>query len=284
MWDFSDSFVLFSDTTYFFDGSGPNQPNPGGGIEMATNGLEIIKGALRRINSYQSGETIAAPDANDALVVLNDMLESWSTQQAFVYGSLENVLQWTTGKNIYTIGPGGDFSVDSATNAAVSRPLRITGAYTRIPSSGGTLDYPMEIVDQGRYIAIGVKSVPAPWPIMLWYNPTAPLGTIYVYQTPSQAGELHLFTDTILSTFANLTTLISLPQGYTRALKMGLARELSLEYGYPLTPALEKLAQEAMTTIKSLNQQPVPVSNYDSAIVRSRATDASWILHGGFNS
>lgn len=70
---------------------------------MAT-ALELIQGALRRINSYQSGETIAQADANDALTTLNDLLDSWSTSKTFVFGSNENILQWVNGQRQYKIG------------------------------------------------------------------------------------------------------------------------------------------------------------------------------------
>lgn len=69
-----------------------------------TTALDIIKGALRRINSYQSGETIAAPDEQDCLDTLNDLLDSLSTDKQFIFGSQENILSWTSGKNQYKIG------------------------------------------------------------------------------------------------------------------------------------------------------------------------------------
>lgn len=70
---------------------------------MAT-ALDIITGALRRINSYQSGEQIAPSDAQDCLDTLNDLLDSWSTDKLHVYGSNENILQWVNGQNQYKIG------------------------------------------------------------------------------------------------------------------------------------------------------------------------------------
>jgi hypothetical protein len=64
----------------------------------------VIQAALRRINSYQSGETLAAIDQNDALDTFNDLLDSLSTSDQFVFGVNENVLNWTAQKRIYTIG------------------------------------------------------------------------------------------------------------------------------------------------------------------------------------
>ena len=64
----------------------------------------MIKSALRRINSYASGEPLQQPDANDCLEVLNDLLDSWSIDKLLVYGSVENVLSLNAGQSLYRIG------------------------------------------------------------------------------------------------------------------------------------------------------------------------------------
>lgn len=172
----------------------------------------------------------------------------------------------------YTIP--GDFKM--------SRPLRINNAFTRLYTSGSGLDYPIEIVDQKRYVDIGFKAIQAPWPVVLWYNPTFPLGTLFFYQNPSDAAELHLYTDTILEDLSSLTQEFNLPQGYSRFLKRALARELAPEYGAQWTQNQEKLYKESYDFVKALNSVPVPVANYDSCLMQGNSTDAGWILYGGF--
>jgi hypothetical protein len=168
----------------------------------------------------------------------------------------------------YTIP--GDFKIP--------RPLRVTDSFTRV--SG--LDYPIVSISQERYKEIGYKSIAAPWPIVMWYNPTYPLGTLYFYQNPSGAGELHLFTDLILTELSDLTTDLNMPQGYSRMLKRMLAREIAPEYGAIWTPQMEKLHKEALDAVKALNQQPIPVAKYDAELIQHQRTDAGWILYGGF--
>ncbi len=174
----------------------------------------------------------------------------------------------------YTIP--GDFKME--------RPLRITNAFTRIYSSNSGLDYPMEIVDQRRYVDIGFKGIQAPWPILVWYNPTFPLGTLSFYQNPSQSAEVHLYTDLIINEAPDLTTEMNMPQGYTRFLKRAIARELAPEYGSLWTPNQEKLYKEAYDFVKALNATPTPVSNYDANLIQGATTDAGWILYGGFRN
>jgi len=312
----------------------------------ATTANDLITGALRFINQYAPGESLASDDAEDALETLNELLQSLSTDQASVYASNDNVLQFTPNQYRYTIGnydagtfagivTSGSATITGATvpsdmvvngdlsgsgipdgttvlafNAGagtvtmsqngtaspgtqqigytipgdfkIPRPLRVTESFTRINTSGSALDYPIQIVSQERYIEIGFKAISAPWPILAWYNPTYPLGTIYFYQNPSGGGELHLFTDLILDNLPDLTTEVILPQGYSRMIKRLLARELAPEYGAVWTQQQERLTTEAYKAVKSLNQVPVPVAKYDSELMMGPKTDAGWILYGGF--
>jgi hypothetical protein len=323
-----------------------------------TQALDIIKGALRRINSYQSGEAIAPLDAQDCLDTLNDLLDSWSLDKLHVPGSNENVLQWVTGQNQYKIGnptctsqglpaftgtltggsnvitgvtnipsglvaggapplpgagstltdsagviPGGAYvtaigatTVTMSANASatpngadsitytlpgdfsIARPLRITAGFTRINS----LDFTLDVYEsQERFTEILFKAQPGPWPTVGWYNPLMPYGVLNVYQTPGQGAALHLFTDTILSDLT-LNQVIILPQGYNRALKWCLAKEICAEFGFALSDAIKTNAAESLNMIKSLNAKPAVESRYDRAIIRGNRPDGGWILHGGF--
>lgn len=320
---------------------------------VSTTAMDLVVGALRSINALEAGETPNPNDSSDALQVLNDLLESWSTDHLFVYAGVENILTWTPGQYQYTVGNpvGGNFTgtlvggsptisnvtipanlilggtvtdfnaqvpanttitaiganaVTMSANAlstvstpevftyttpgnfAIARPLRVTRAFTRITSSGTTgLDYPIDVDETGdKYAAIGLKGIPGPWPILLYYNPTFPLGNIYCYPNPQMGGELHLWTDTIFTDFTNPTQLINLPQGYARAIKKNLALELVPEYGKIGSTRLALLtaqARDSVEKIKKLNSTPAVQAFFDRDIVRTRRTDAGWIFHGGFN-
>lgn len=321
---------------------------------VTTTALDLVVGALRSINALEAGETPNPNDSSDALQVLNDLLESWSTDKLYIYAGIENILAWTAGIYQYTVGNpvvgtftgtlvGGNPTISGVTvpstlaiggtitdlnaqvpagttvlsfnagaltvtmskNAlstvnpaeqftytvpgqfAIPRPLRITRAFTRITAAGNTgLDYPIDVDETGdKYAAIGLKSIPGPWPILLYYNPTFPYGTLYCYPNPTQAGELHLWTDTIFTDLTNPTQLINLPQGYARAIKKSLALELVPEYGKigsTRLALLQKQATEAVGAIKKLNSTPAVQAFFDRDIVRTRRTDAGFIMHGGF--
>lgn len=202
------------------------------------------------------------------------------------------ILAFNAGAQTVTMSANALFTVSSAEqityttpgNFAIPRPLRIPTAFTRITTVGGGLDYPIDFEGgRDKYNAIGLKGVQAPWPIVGWYNPTFPLGNVYFYPNPSGAGQLHLFTDTILSDFSTLNQQINLPQGYARAIKKNLALELAPEYGKTASQLLVKQANESLNMIRALNQAPAIQAFYDRDIVKANRTDAGWILHGGFN-
>lgn len=324
-----------------------------------TTALDCIKAALRRINSYQSGEAIAAPDETDCLDTLNDLLDSLSTDQNYVFGSDEFILQWTAQQNAYTVGNpvctllgsspftgtmtsgsniitgvtnipsnlvagsdaaylvgSGSILTDSmgllpadttvtaigtttitmSANATgnsngadtftytvpgdfpIPRPLRITSGYTRF----NALDFTLDVYETERqYNEILYKAQPGPWPTVAWYNNQFPYGLLRVYQTPGNGAALHLYTDTILENLT-LTSVLVMPQGYSRALKWLLAKELCAEYGYPMTDSIKLNAQEATDFIKALNAKPASVARYDRALVRGNRADGGWIFSGGY--
>jgi hypothetical protein len=320
-----------------------------------TTALDLITGALRRINSYAPGEVLSAADSSDALDTLNELLDSWSTEHEACFGSAEYILNFTGGQYVYTIGqaeggtfqgtvtsgsavitgvtvpsalkvgglitdsfgavppntyvlsigansvtltqaatvtPGapetitykipGDFYKDAVTSAPVLRPLRITHAFTRITTQASGLDYPISIITQDEYTRIGFKGIAAPWPIAVWYNPTMPLGTLSFYQNPSGSGQLHLFSDLLLTNLGGLTNAISMPQGYVRWIKWALAKELAPEYGAEWTATHERNWKESRDVVHSLNAVPAAVARIDAALINPRGNDAGWIMHGGW--
>jgi hypothetical protein len=314
---------------------------------VTTTAQDLITGALKFINVYAPGESLDDADAQDALQTLNLLLESWSTTEASVFKSVENILQFTPGQYEYTVGnyDAGEFAgtltsgsptitdvivpedmiangdltgvgipagttieefdaglgtITMSQNATLTpgsplqiqytipgdfkipRPLRVRQSFTRITTQASGLDYTITPIDEDTYNRIGYKGIAAPWPIVMWYNPTYPLGTLKFYQNPSQAGELHLFTDSILQSFSDLTEQVEMPQGYARAIKFALGRDLAPEYGAIWTPTMNSLYNEAYNFIKALNKTPTPVSTYDAQIVMPKTTDAGWILFGGF--
>lgn len=239
-----------------------------------TTAYDIIHGALRKIGAIAVGETLSADDSTTGLEQLNAMLDLWSTEHLAVFNNNEYVLQLQAGKSNYTIGTGGDFNI--------ARPLRLSGAYTRLQPTGTTVDYPCTEVDFTRWSKIGIKNQPGPWPKVMYFNTSYPLAQLIFWPVPSQNAEFHLWADMVFSQFANLTDSVTLPQGYMLALQTNLAVLLAAEYGTQPAPELVEQARMAKKTIKALNATPPGTSTYDGVLVGGNVNDAGWILTGGF--
>lgn len=239
-----------------------------------TTAYDIISGALRKIGAIAVGETLTADDSTTGLEQLNAMLDLWSTEHLAVFNNNEYVLQLQAGKASYTVGAGGDFDMP--------RPLRLSGAYTRLQPTGSTVDYTCTEVDFTRYAKIGIKNQPGPWPKVMYFNTSFPLAELVFWPVPSQNAEFHLWADMVFSQFANLTDAATLPQGYMLALQTNLAVLLAPEYGTQPAPELVAQARASKKALKALNATPTATSTYDASIVTGNANDAGWILTGGF--
>ena len=176
-------------------------------------------------------------------------------------------------------------------NAFYQRPLSINSAFVRIntnsngtPIVNGGLDYPVAILNVDNYNMIGLKTLSGPWPKALYYQPSDPLGNIFVWPNPSQ-GEMHIFADTLFSQYGSLNDNILLPQGYESCLEWCLAERLMPQYGKASPTQIgmvNAFAAQAKSTIKRTNMKPTQASSYPDALLVSRQRDAGWILSGGF--
>jgi hypothetical protein len=171
------------------------------------------------------------------------------------------------------------------------RPLGIDSAFVRVnttsngqPILNGGLDYQVGILALDNYNQIGLKSLNGPWPKALYFNGGAESGNLTVWPNPSQ-GEMHIFAQTIFSTYDNLYEELVFPQGYSMALRWNLAERMMPMYGKVSTVQIGMInayAAQAKATLKRTNMKPVIVSSYPDAMLSGRARDAGWILTGGF--
>ena len=68
-----------------------------------------INRALRLLGVLAEGETPSAATSQDALVALNQMIDSWSIERLAVFCTQDQTLTWPAGLITRTLGPSGDF-------------------------------------------------------------------------------------------------------------------------------------------------------------------------------
>lgn len=218
---------------------------------MAT-GLDIIKGAMRKIGALTKSEAPDADEAQDALSALNAILASWSNQSNKVYARTTETFNTVTGSTSYTIGIGHLFNT--------ARPIKIVSAYTR----DGTNDIVLDIINDETYAGIGEKATRGR-PYYLNYTPSSPDGVIKLWPTPDKVYPITIISEKELSS-VTLAADITFPPGWERALTYALAVDLAPEYGTQVDQAIYEIAQDAIRYV-------------EAGIMRSRSLDMDYVVN-----
>jgi len=226
---------------------------------MTTAG-DQINGALRLLGVLAEGETPSAATADDALLALNQMIDSWNTERLSVFSTIDQVETWPPGERYRTFGPTGDIVGD--------RPILVDDStYFRDPASG--ISYGLKLINQQQYNGIAVKTVTSTYPQVLWVNMTYPNIEMYVYPVPTKVLEFHIVSVQPLSQPANLATELTFPPGYLRCFRYNLACELAPEFGVEPSPQVQRIAMASKRTLKRINN-PDDIMSLPYSIVGTR--------------
>ena len=227
---------------------------------MATTANDQINGALRLLGVLAEGETPSAATSQDALVALNQMIDSWSTERLAVFSTQDQIFSWPPSAISRTLGPTGDF--------VGQRPILIDDStYFRDASSG--ISYGLKLINQQQYNGIAVKTVTSTYPQVMWVNMTYPDITMTVYPVPTKVLEFHIVSVQELTNPANLATTLAFPPGYLRAFRYCLACELAPEFGMEPSPTVMRIAMTAKRNLKRINN-PDDIMSIPYSIVGTR--------------
>tara|TARA_R100001086_G_scaffold250077_1_gene193283 strand:- start:973 stop:1677 length:705 start_codon:yes stop_codon:yes gene_type:complete len=211
-------------------------------------GLQLVSAILRKLEVLASGEVPSGDEASDTLSAVNLLLSGWSNEELTIFQTVEEAFTLTAGDDSYTIGSGGDFDT--------SRPQSILKAAIRSGSGSNQTDYPVEVREINDWAMIPSKKVQSSIPWELYQNGGYPLKTIQLYPVPSEANALVLWSKKPLTEITSLSTTLSFPPGYERALIYNGAIEAAPEFGREPSAAVVKIARESLATIKSKNVKP----------------------------
>jgi len=223
---------------------------------MTTAG-DLINSSLRLIGVLAEGETPSSETSNDALVALNQMLDSWSTERLAVFATQDQVFTWPAGQISRTLGPSGDF--------VGNRPVAVDDS-TYFRDAGTGISYGIKIINQQQYDAIALKTVTSTFPQLLWLNMNMPDIEMFVYPVPTRALEWHFISVDELTQPATLATELVLPPGYLRAFRYSLAVELAPEFGMEPSPTVVRIALASKRNLKRQNS-PMDVMAMPYAIL-----------------
>ena len=221
---------------------------------------ELINGALRLLGVLAEGEVPSAATADDALVAMQQMIDSWSTERLSVFTTQDQVFTWPAGQLSQTLGPSGDF--------VGNRPILLDDStYFIDPASG--ISYGIKLINQQQYDGIAVKTVTSSYPQVLWVNTNYPDVDLHIYPVPTRALEWHFISVDPLDQPATLSTVLSFPPGYLRAFRYNLACEIAPEFGVEPSPQVQRIAMASKRNLKRINN-PGDVMSIPYSIVGTR--------------
>ena len=218
-----------------------------------------IERALRLLGVLAEGETPSAATSQDALMALNQMIDSWNTERLSVFATQDQVFTWPASFISRTLGPTGDF--------VGNRPILLDDStYFRAPTN---VSYGIKFINQQQYNGIAVKTVTSTYPQVMWVNMTFPNIEIYLYPRPTQDLEFHFVSVQELTRPADLSTVMYYPPGYLRAFTYNLAMEFAPEFGVEPSQQVQRIAMTSKRDLKRINN-PDDVMALPYALVANR--------------
>lgn len=218
-----------------------------------------INRALRLLGVLAEGETPSADASQDALMAMNQMIDSWNTERLMIFNTIDQVFTWPASVLQMHLGPTGDF--------VGVRPVLLDDAtYFKAPNG---VSYGIKFINQQQYDGIAVKNVTSTYPQVMWINMEFPNIQMTVYPKPTQDLEWHFISVQELDQPATLDTVLYYPPGYLRAFTYNLAMEIAPEFGVEPSQQVQRIAMTSKRDLKRINN-PDDVMALPYAMVANR--------------
>lgn len=219
-----------------------------------------INRALRLLGVLAEGETPSAAASQDALMALNQMLDSWNTERLMIYNTIDQVFTWPAGEITRHLGPTGEF--------VGLRPVLLDDStYYRDP--GTNVSFGIKFINQQQYDGIAVKTVTSTYPQVMWINMEFPNISMTIYPKPTRDLEWHFISVQELAQPAELSTVLYFPPGYLRAFTYNLAMEIAPEFGVEPSPQVSRIAMTSKRDLKRINN-PDDVMSMPYSLIATR--------------
>jgi hypothetical protein len=194
-----------------------------------------------------TGDVYNALDANNAalsLRVLNDLLDSESTQEYSIFDIIEGTFPLVAGQQNYIVGPVNLLSV---------RPIEIE---TLNIVDATNVSHPVQLIGVDQW-ANNIIYKPAPGRPEYCYVTIGPTTwTLQFWPLPSFANDVvHVWYWSALQSFATLAGTLAMPAGYAWFLKTALGMSLMAMNQRTPTPEQKEIAWVARKNARALNRQ-----------------------------
>lgn len=234
---------------------------------MAITVNDIIGGAMKDIGALAAGEVPSGVEAADGLTLLNALVDSVSNLRLMIYSQNINKFSFTPSTQSYTLGAGATWNM--------ARPVRIEQMSIEIQSASPKLEIPIPMLRDEEWQAYTVKTLSSTFPLAVYDDGGFPNRTLSFWPIPTEADKAVIYSWQAINRFAAVTDTVSLPPGYERFLRTGLAIEISPSYGLEPSPTLVSNYKEAKHVLKTLNWTPNEMSCDPALIGRGAGSIAA---------
>lgn len=136
---------------------------------------DVIRASMRSIGALASGDPLDTTIANDALFILNEMVDEWSNDRIAVPAQYEIIHELTPNQFVYTIGPGG--SVGGTFLGYIAPDPNGTGGILTVSAISSGAIHVGQVISGGSILG---NTTITSYGTGIGGNTTAALGTYYV--------------------------------------------------------------------------------------------------------
>jgi hypothetical protein len=220
--------------------------------------LQIITDAMEDLNIIAGGATPDGRNTATGLKHYNRMVGQIAALRLGWY-EVNEAFTWTTSQQSYTIGKSGS-GANFIMTAGGERPPKIDYAKIVLTTGAPDQEYRIPVITVQRYAAIPQPAQSALQPVVIYYQPTFPNGTLWPVPYPTATtNQLRLFWKSQLATvlIATIAADIPMPPGVQDALTWEMERRLAPAFGLTLTQDQKDMAYTAWQTLLTMkNSDP----------------------------
>lgn len=194
-----------------------------------------IEAALQLLGVLDSGGSASTAQKNDGLLYLQDMVENANDDPKMAIATTAVPLTMT-----------------GATSYSITRYSKLLAARIEMANS---VAMPVRVIqDSGQFFALVDASSTSNLVQYCWYDRAASAPVVYVSPVAA-GGTLRVTVPALIANFTDLTTPVTMLQGYALWMKTNLAHLLASTYDMPVPQSVTEQLKLALTNIQSLNAE-----------------------------
>jgi hypothetical protein len=237
--------------------------------------IEVITDALVEIGVYDIGESISPEHLTWCVSRANRIIDSWAARKIYAYNVDFLEFTLTANHQPHLIGPGlvaPDFNAP--------RPVRLENAALILTNSDPVVDIPLNLRDDDWWANKRVKNLKSSIPTDLYYSPSNPNGSLFLWPVPNTAYGLRLEAWVSLGLITDPTAQFVAPYGYELAFMLTLAEEACGPMARTLPADLVGKAVRARTAIQRNNDLSPRITTSEPGTRPASVGDFNWLVGG----